>query len=60
MAMQEPDGLLAAGGDLRVANVLQHHIHAGKRADMGDSAAHLSGADNANALNVPHSPGTIP
>ena len=34
-----------------VVDVREPHVIAGERADMGDTAAHLSGADDADGLN---------
>ena len=40
-------GLDAVGGD-----VVEQHVEAGERADMGDAVAHLAGADHADFANV--------
>ena len=40
--------------DLLLGDVVQHHVIAGQRDDMGDAAAHLAGADDADLADGSH------
>ena len=42
------------GDDPVRADVVQHDIVAGKRADMGDTRAHLAGPDDADSPDINH------
>ena len=41
---------LGRGLERRRGDVVQHHVEAGEREDMGDAVAHLTGADHADRL----------
>ncbi len=39
-------------GERLLRDVVQRHVVAGEREDVGDAVAHLSGADHADALDL--------